>query len=180
MNTTEVKVKLGLRVKFLKPVTVAGRFEIPAGEVVRVTRVIGSNAAWVVANDGTTWAEISIGKGSCVWIREDDSEGGVWWIDSPADLADEVSESDKPQVTPAPWIADGAFINCEDRVNIAILHPNNPNKADARLIAAAPELLEALQNALRVLTNIRELDELSTDTPVFRQARAAITKATQP
>jgi len=54
-------------------------------------------------------------------------------------------------------------------------------KANARLIAAAPELLEALQNARNVLAGliVGDLKSISADSPALAQIRAAIAKAVQ-
>jgi hypothetical protein len=59
--------------------------------------------------------------------------------------------------------------------NIAITY----NKDHARLVAAAPELLEALQNALNVLAGIAtgDLTTINRDSPAIAQARAVIAKA---
>ena len=51
---------------------------------------------------------------------------------------------------------------------------------NARLLAAAPDLLEALQNARNVLAGLAtgDLKEITPDSPALRAARAAIAKAT--
>jgi polygalacturonase len=56
----------------------------------------------------------------------------------------------------------------------------NINPADAHLIAAAPELLAALKNALNVLAGIAagDLKTIEKDSPAIQLARAAIAKAT--
>lgn len=84
--------------------------------------------------------------------------------------------------TPGPWEMnvgqDGAVVYHPDQGTIADIpmdlsaHPHN-----ARLIAAAPELLEAL----RELLNAPDPDEVEDATPRFRavmKAHAAIAKAT--
>lgn len=52
-------------------------------------------------------------------------------------------------------------------------------RANAHLIAAAPELLEALENALNVLAGIAtgDLKTIERDSPAIIKARAAISKA---
>lgn len=81
------------------------------------------------------------------------------------------------QHTPGPWRYDYAPGYCGE-----LLAPNGttlaefvtePSEADARLIAAAPELLEAL-NAM--LTHMG-MDEDEWNKVTFDQARAAIAKA---
>lgn len=89
--------------------------------------------------------------------------------------------------TPAPWIIDidkskgnwSYFIRAENRIQIAELNPHiNPFTHgygvmdNARLIAAAPELLEALMDCiLEVETHARGC------LVTLRKARAAIAKA---
>lgn len=78
--------------------------------------------------------------------------------------------------TPGPWVLDGEawvvtvatkrYITCEGR-------NAEEAEANARLIAAAPEMLEALQEAYRVLS-LRNLD---CDVKALTIARAALTKA---
>ena len=55
------------------------------------------------------------------------------------------------------------------------------SNANARLFAAAPELLAALTNALNVLAGIAtgDLATVHRDSPAIAQARAAIAKATK-
>ena len=51
--------------------------------------------------------------------------------------------------TPAPWVYNGRVITANDGYPICSSVRNNSEmKANAKLIAAAPELLEALQRAL--------------------------------
>jgi hypothetical protein len=84
--------------------------------------------------------------------------------------------------TPGPWVINDLYAETEihgpqnSGAMIAVMRPwgmasdePNPQHANARLIAAAPELLEALQGVLRVAD--RATDE-------FDAARAAIAKAT--
>lgn len=52
-NQTHVRYLQG--VKFFN-----GLVEIKAGEVVRITKSLGKNAAWVIRDNGDTWAEIGI------------------------------------------------------------------------------------------------------------------------
>lgn len=86
--------------------------------------------------------------------------------------------------TPGPWIArqrgadwvvepkDGRLFNVGD----ALYHPEN--EANARLIAAAPEMLEMLRDALLYIEACEERDIVpSSRGDGYRQARAAIAKA---
>lgn len=54
------------------------------------------------------------------------------------------------------------------------------DEANAKLIAAAPDMLEALQNAANVFAALAtgQLDRIQKDSPALAQARAAIAKAT--
>jgi len=85
--------------------------------------------------------------------------------------------------TPAPWKAipdsnsDNNWIVVSEDYG-TIVHRNcYPNskvdknvEGDARLIAAAPELLEALENSLAIITSFGDAD-------IIKQVRAAIAKA---
>ena len=59
--------------------------------------------------------------------------------------------------------------------------PVSEDLANARLIAAAPDMLEALQNARNVLAGLiaGDLKSISADSPALTQIRAAIAKAVQ-
>jgi hypothetical protein len=82
--------------------------------------------------------------------------------------------------TPGPWdIAKGktyCAIRTDERViadmRLVGLHHN---EANARLIAAAPELLDALQAALEALRGSAGFDEINN---AKKQVKAAIAKAT--
>lgn len=93
--------------------------------------------------------------------------------------------------TPGPWRADEPGIAddfCDRRVGIFDAGPGNPGiiaevyaylnpgtmKANARLIAAAPELLAAL----RYILALQATDKLPFPLIALDQARAAIAKAT--
>jgi hypothetical protein len=62
------------------------------------------------------------------------------------------------------------FVGCQ---------PNENHEANAQLIAAAPELLEAAQNARNVLAGLiaGDLREIKADSPALLALRAAIAKA---
>ena len=77
--------------------------------------------------------------------------------------------------TPGPWKHDGMCIDAIDGALVATVYTENSfvNELDARLIAAAPELLAALQ------VMVKTFDGLATiHNDAYRQARAAIAKAT--
>lgn len=86
--------------------------------------------------------------------------------------------------TPGPWVFESefgsrAFVNTKDESTyIAIQYCDNREEmaANARLIAAAPELLEALQNCLDILL-VADMKTAETETP-YTRAKAAIAKAT--
>ncbi|MBA43595.1 MAG: hypothetical protein CMF62_06285 [Magnetococcales bacterium] len=60
--------------------------------------------------------------------------------------------------TPGPWLADGFFVSTKDDehsiVSAVISKPDEELKANAHLIAAAPDLLEACEAALKKLNSI--------------------------
>ena len=85
------------------------------------------------------------------------------------------------QHTPGPW-SDGMDIpitakSC-DKAGLSLVFVNRDDKsepeANARLIAAAPDLLEALQNML----GLTEASDYMGAREIEQQARAAIAKAT--
>jgi hypothetical protein len=88
------------------------------------------------------------------------------------------------QHTPGPWIYDDRYVNviAEDGRAIAgrpawsSLSPDS-EEADARLIAAAPELLEACEAALFALDCAINLQGLQLLIPTADKVRAAIAKA---
>lgn len=75
--------------------------------------------------------------------------------------------------TPIPWIISGQNILAGDGIGIAKVYDNigQPREANARLIAAAPEMLEALEMLLNE-TNAGTWDCLPVD-----RASNAIRKA---
>lgn len=83
--------------------------------------------------------------------------------------------------TSGPWISDGAqiFIETDDGRQQSIGQANGFRisqetvYANARLISAAPDLLEALRNLLEVCS------ETDNTRPAIAAARAAIAKATE-
>jgi len=82
--------------------------------------------------------------------------------------------------TTGPWHIDGSDVFAKDDslvvdCSIAIARPDLEICANARLIAAAPDLLQALDDLLLCI----EVDALMPESVSFmRQARAAIAKAT--
>ena len=86
--------------------------------------------------------------------------------------------------TPAPWyaLAEGvtdAAIGCRaiiDSDGYTVCNPSPMGEANARLIAAAPDLLNALDGLLDYL---RDYDaDYPEAAPIFGKARSAIAKAT--
>lgn len=83
--------------------------------------------------------------------------------------------------TPGPWIVTAS----RDQVRTPIypvaeaLCPNRfSREADARLIAAAPSLLEALRQCVEAIESIAgDLDPFEMPTPALDRARFAIAKA---
>ena len=72
--------------------------------------------------------------------------------------------------TPGPWIISGWAIRMSDGHRLASFDMM-PDKDDARLIAAAPELLEALE------TFVSEADDPPDRQRAYKLAKAAIAKA---
>ena len=114
------------------------------------------------------------------------------------DLLHSLAQGDmktKTQHTPGPWylaeerlltFAHGEVVGPNNEHICGLLPDNNgivmmteEDKANARLIAAAPELLAALENALNVMAGIAigDLKTIKVDSPAIIQARAAIAKA---
>ncbi|MBT7307101.1 MAG: hypothetical protein HN842_02735 [Gammaproteobacteria bacterium] len=86
--------------------------------------------------------------------------------------------------TPAPWITDtgtdGAVIYKLDEATIATVPMDLLcHEANARLIAAAPELLEALEHLVKITYDYGDTrDRNSPVHDALKQASDAITKAT--
>jgi hypothetical protein len=90
--------------------------------------------------------------------------------------------------TPGPWTVEGEGSELEiwqhELGEVAYLRCLNPRKeahdamlADARLIAAAPELLEAATAALKELSDLNNHFYRDGEWPAVAQLRAAIAKA---
>ena len=90
--------------------------------------------------------------------------------------------------TPAPWIAVGAWVEIEDDdiADICSCNPESINQegrsyeemcANANLIAAAPELLEACRYAILPIAHLLDLGNLEYR-KVYEELDAAIKKAT--
>lgn len=91
--------------------------------------------------------------------------------------------------TPGPWhwgafdLTDRLFIAHQDDADpehtsfLAEMQKYNGNEADARLIAAAPELLEALQALLREFVPSRDRFTSQAQNAALTLAQAAIAKA---
>ncbi len=92
------------------------------------------------------------------------------------------------QHTPAPWTADGyhneyyASISVKAggrgvcAISSAIKRPGAESAANARLIAAAPDLLAALEELLPAAA--RSIQGTTDGEPILQAARAALAKAT--
>lgn len=88
---------------------------------------------------------------------------------------------------PGPWLmvadaADGkhAIYGADEVYRIATVHNFNgwpANAANARLIAAAPELLQALIDCAEALAHLQDRMAVRVNPPTLEKARAAITKA---
>ncbi len=88
--------------------------------------------------------------------------------------------------TPGPWTRNRA-INTVDMGRYSVICPFGADskkhvseiEANMRIIAAAPDLLAALENACNVMAAIvtGDLDGLSPNSPALIESRAAIAKA---
>jgi len=76
------------------------------------------------------------------------------------------------QHTPGPWEVGYCTWNDEGNVCYELRGIKQGGAADARLIAAAPDLLEALKRLMGGTTTLQDAQEAA------QQARAAIVKAT--
>ena len=102
---------------------------------------------------------------------------------------------DKPGYTPGPWIVTDERAMCRE-LWINVLHPDvgtvslaavrpgcdaanelGDTEANARLIAAAPEMFEALQNILLCPAILDELNGDNETNNAVAKARAALSKA---
>ncbi len=97
---------------------------------------------------------------------------------------------------PTPWRAEGfedLIVNDANNITIAVAPGMNGNnlsesKATAHLIAAAPDLLEALINSIPYMEDLIAMEKAGVDSGFkpnvvksdLRKAQAAIAKATQP
>ena len=84
--------------------------------------------------------------------------------------------------TPGPWTVGANGINSPDGHIVYFDVSGGPHETDARLIAAAPDLLAALQAWHYAYSECAGTDEQRRDakTKAGDMTRAAITKATQP
>ncbi len=83
------------------------------------------------------------------------------------------------EFTPGPWKNYIEFIARKGGRAIATIAPNNPNsEANARLIAAAPDLLRTVSDAAHIITYMLDGEQDKQDMRDFlEQARAVVVKA---
>lgn len=90
------------------------------------------------------------------------------------------------KATPGPWRVDGRFVLTDHRRTLSIcecprggIRHSRVDEANALLIAAAPELLEACHAICRAFSITRESDEaeLGVINAAYDKCRAAIAKA---
>ena len=84
----------------------------------------------------------------------------------------------KPKWTPGPWKVEGRLVGGADRVRVADCHVAErgtyENAANSRLVAAAPEMAEAL----REIVTARDCEGVSIDLSLaIDKGRAALRKA---
>ena len=63
----------------------------------------------------------------------------------------EVPATQSPAHTPGPWTVDNQYIHGPDGIRFLAVAGDGAGQANARLIASAPELLEALEAVLQDL-----------------------------
>jgi hypothetical protein len=108
-----------------------------------------------------------------------------------------MSEQDKSAgATPGPWLLirqcgkDGSAIATQEPAPETMLEPNywtvasvntqrDEWRANARLIAAAPDLLEALKECVVALAHAQDSLAIRINPPTLENARAAIKNATE-
>jgi hypothetical protein len=81
--------------------------------------------------------------------------------------------------TPGPWVYDGCWqdiVSCDGKIIAFASLDGEQSEYDARLIAAAPELLEALEELSLLMDDVRN-GEYTPDHLTTQPARAAIAKA---
>ena len=88
--------------------------------------------------------------------------------------------TDQPKWTPGPWevAATADDLVVKGRAKIASTYPSDGDvwgNANAHLIAAAPDMAEALEKALNFITNTES--EMGETLPCGDAARAALAKA---
>jgi hypothetical protein len=79
--------------------------------------------------------------------------------------------------TPAPWETGEASWNDEGEVRYTLHGVTVAKVSDARLIAAAPDLLEALEEIVADYDEYKRNRPMTPDLPHIKKARAAIAKA---
>jgi hypothetical protein len=88
----------------------------------------------------------------------------------------------KATYTPGPWIAEGVEVtagvmfvaDCDGRGDVK---RQEVSKANARLIAAAPDMYEALEEALSFLEGFEDCDNPEDVPEALDMVRAALAKA---
>lgn len=85
--------------------------------------------------------------------------------------------------TPGPWVSDGVYVGPAHLPTLIIVNPNGMNYAEVlatgNLIAAAPDLLEALREIAEQAEYRLRKGPDNGDEQTLRIARAAIAKATE-
>lgn len=76
--------------------------------------------------------------------------------------------------TPGPWIADDVFVGAKNAEHYHVTCRGDHAEADAALIAAAPDLMAALQDLADAVERFTASPQ---DWPELAAARAAIIKA---
>jgi hypothetical protein len=100
-----------------------------------------------------------------------DSEDGQWWIYGGGDARATTG------IAKCDLIVNAVMGICKQQNVIGQRMPDGEREANARLIAAAPDLLDALREIVDVGAEYYDMDSGENGSPAMAAARAAIAKA---
>jgi hypothetical protein len=158
----------------------------PADKARLVNPAALDKAAWA---QSLTWRSIAIEHGKCYYVlRHREATMNTDYGEN-FERAGRPKEANMTRHTAGPWTQHGTLVTKEGRdyeyhlATVRGIVPYDEAWANARLIAAAPELLEALQWCVNHLEQIafRDYPDSMPEARMFnsvRNARVAIAKAT--